>query len=84
MCIKLELAGISGHGAALFCGTGCFHRRESLWGTYLKDYRAQRGMIKAKREDKRTVNELNEASKALATCTYEKGTQWGKEVCVYV
>ncbi|XP_019456035.1 PREDICTED: cellulose synthase-like protein E6 [Lupinus angustifolius] len=76
---KLELAGICGHGAALYCGTGCFHRRESLSGTYFKDYLPNKD-TNPKREDKRTVNELNEASKALATCTFEKDTQWGKEM----
>ncbi|KAG4964292.1 hypothetical protein AAZX31_14G012800 [Glycine max] len=75
---KFELAGICGYGAALFCGTGCFHRRESLSGAYLIDYKAKWD-IKPKINDNRTINELNEASKALATCTYEEGTQWGKE-----
>ncbi|CAL0315927.1 unnamed protein product [Lupinus luteus] len=76
---KLELAGICGHGAALYCGTGCFHRRESISGTSFKDYIPNKD-TNPKREDKRTLNELNEASKALATCTFEKDTQWGKEM----
>ncbi|CAJ1971522.1 unnamed protein product [Sphenostylis stenocarpa] len=76
---KVELAGICGYGAALFCGTGCLHRRESLSGSYLRDYRVKRDM-KPKRNDNRTIDEVNEASKALATCTYEEGTQWGKEM----
>ncbi|XP_057440990.1 cellulose synthase-like protein E6 [Lotus japonicus] len=75
---ELELAGICGHGAALYCGTGCFHRRESLSGSHLRDCRAKWDM-KPKRQDHRTVNELNEASRALASCTYEQGTLWGKE-----
>ncbi|XP_061337624.1 cellulose synthase-like protein E6 [Gastrolobium bilobum] len=76
---EFELAGICGYGASLYCGTGCFHRRESLSGTSLRDYRTK-CYNKPKREDNRTVNELNEASKALVTCTYEQGTQWGKEM----
>ncbi|KAK7276975.1 hypothetical protein RIF29_18124 [Crotalaria pallida] len=77
---KLELGGICGHGAALYCGTGCFHRRESLSGTYLKDFKAKLDIKHTRKEDKRTIHELNEASKALATCTYENGTRWGKEM----
>ncbi|MED6218597.1 hypothetical protein PIB30_028031 [Stylosanthes scabra] len=82
----IELAGISGHGAALYCGTGCFHRRESLSGAHFKDYKAKLDhniMVKMNpkvEEDKRSVDELNEASKVLATCTYENGTLWGKEM----
>ncbi|XP_072078244.1 cellulose synthase-like protein E6 isoform X4 [Arachis hypogaea] len=77
----IELAGISGHGAALYCGTGCFHRRESLSGSHFRDYKAKLDhmIMNTKIEDNRTVDELNEASKLLATCTYEHGTLWGKE-----
>lgn len=68
----------------MYCGTGCLHRRESLSGTHLRDYKPKRDTKATKREDHRTVHELNEASKALATCTYEQGTQWGKEVVLFV
>ncbi|KAI8018846.1 Cellulose synthase-like protein E6 [Camellia lanceoleosa] len=35
----IELAGIDGYNAALYCGTGCFHRRESLCGLkYSENY----------------------------------------------
>ncbi|KAL4310006.1 hypothetical protein GQ457_01G007200 [Hibiscus cannabinus] len=77
---KVELHGIGGYGAALYCGTGCFHRRTSLCGSkYSEAYKGSWnwGMRK---EDKRTVYELEEASKVLATCGYENGTQWGKEM----
>ncbi|KAL9316756.1 hypothetical protein ACSQ67_017757 [Phaseolus vulgaris] len=76
---KFELAGICGYGAALFCGTGCLHRRESLSGSYPRDCRVK-WESKPKRNHNRTIDEVNEASKALATCTYEEGTQWGKEM----
>ncbi|KAK7320310.1 hypothetical protein VNO77_29671 [Canavalia gladiata] len=76
---EFELGGISGYGASLYCGTGCLHRRESLSGTYLKDYKTECD-IKLERNDNRTIEELNEGSKALTTCTYEQGTQWGKEM----
>ena len=82
--MKIEHAGIGGYGAAMFCGTGCFHRRESLGGKmYAKDYRGEWD-IEAKRNANKTINELEDASKILASCSYEKNTQWGKKVCVCV
>ena len=84
MIMKLELAGISGYDAALYSGTGCFHRRESLSGKqYSKDYRGDRD-IETKKNDQRSVHELEEASKVLANCNYEKNTQWGKEVSLLI
>jgi hypothetical protein len=80
MIMKLELAGICGYDAALYSGTGCFHRRESLsGGKYSKDYIGNKD-IETKKNDQRSVHELEEASKVLANCSYEKNTQWGKEV----
>lgn len=73
---------MGGYDAALYCGTGCFHRRESLCGkVYSKDYRAEWETETKKNADK-TSNELEEASKVLANCSYEKDTQWGKKVSV--
>lgn len=78
--MKVELASMGGIGAALYCGTGCFHRRECLYGRkYSKDYKEQWNLEAKKNVDK-TVNDLEEASKVLASCSYEKGTKWGKEV----
>ena len=82
--MKIEIAGLGGYGAAPYCGSGCFHRRESLCGkVYSKDYRRE-WSIEAKMNADKTVNELEEASKVLANCSYEKDTQWGKKVCVCV
>uniref|UniRef100_A0A7N2R8K6 Cellulose synthase-like protein E1 n=1 Tax=Quercus lobata TaxID=97700 RepID=A0A7N2R8K6_QUELO len=42
---NVELLGIGGYGAALYCGTGCLHRRESLYGkVYSKDYGGELNM----------------------------------------
>nr|XP_023881643.1 cellulose synthase-like protein E6 isoform X2 [Quercus suber]POF22855.1 cellulose synthase-like protein e6 [Quercus suber] len=77
---NVELAGIGGYGAALYCGTGCFHRRESLCGkVYSKDYRGELN-LEAKKNNDKTVNELEELSKVLANCSAEKDTQWGKNM----
>jgi hypothetical protein len=50
---------------------------------YSKEYRGEWN-IEAKKNANKTVNELEEESKVLASCSYEKDTQWGKKVCVYV
>lgn len=80
---EIELAGVGGSDAALYCGTGCFHRRISLCGQKCpEDNRNGLHSIKDKISDHRTVEELEEASKLLANCSYEDGTQWGKEVYI--
>lgn len=78
MILKVELAGLGGYDSAMYCGTACFHRRDSLSGAkYSNDYR---NITEAGNKDKRSVDELEKVSKVLAGCNYEKGTQWGKEV----
>lgn len=77
---QIELAGIDGFGGALYIGTGCFHKRVSLMGqSYSKDH----CMIDAIANDctiTKTIKEMEEASKPLINCSYEKGTLWGKEM----
>ena len=78
--MKVELAGIGGYGAALYCGTGCFHWRESHCGkVYSKDYKGELN-LEAKKNNDKTINEMEELSKAIANCSAEKDTQWGKNV----
>lgn len=68
----------------MYCGTGCFHRRESLCGkVYSKEYRGE-FETEAKKNADKTSNELEEASKVLANCSYEKDTQWGKKVSLSI
>lgn len=80
MVLKVELPGIGGYGAALYCGTGCFHCRTSLCGTKYSEEHKGLWNSETRKDDNRTVHELEEASKVLASCGFEKGTQWGKEV----
>ncbi|KAK6133039.1 hypothetical protein DH2020_033194 [Rehmannia glutinosa] len=77
--IQIELAGLDGFGGTLYIGTGCFHRRESLSGKYYENRRLEWTNVKDNTKG-RTVEELEEASKPLADCSYEKGTLWGKEM----
>ncbi|XP_059666572.1 cellulose synthase-like protein E6 [Cornus florida] len=77
---KIELAGLDGCSGAFYGGTGCFHRREGLCGRkYSKDYRAKWDNVTDTIKDV-TADKLEEASKVLANCSYETGTQWGKEM----
>ncbi|KAL0301057.1 UNVERIFIED_CONTAM: Cellulose synthase-like protein E1 [Sesamum radiatum] len=77
---KIELAGLDGFGGALYIGTGCFHRRESLIGkVYSKDHRLEFQSVEDNVKG-RTVEELEAASKPLADCRYENGTLWGEEM----
>ncbi|KAF7815987.1 cellulose synthase-like protein E6 [Senna tora] len=82
---QIEFPGISGQGlATIYCGTGCFHRRESLSGMHFKDYynNTTRCNIKpnsTQHHKIRTTEELIEASKVVSSCRYEEGSEWGKE-----
>ncbi|KAF8409748.1 hypothetical protein HHK36_005827 [Tetracentron sinense] len=59
---KVELAGVDGYNGALYCGTGCFHRRESLSGRkYSKEYREWNN--ENERQVDRTISELEETAK---------------------
>lgn len=82
MIVKIELAGIGGYDAAPYCGTGCFHRRESLSGEKYSEehYSGRSWNVEPIKNDKSRVDEMENASKVLASCGYEKDTQWGKEV----
>ncbi|CAI9760367.1 unnamed protein product [Fraxinus pennsylvanica] len=77
---KIELAGFDGYGAMPYIGTGCFHRRESLCGRkYTENCKVEWNVVKDKIKG-RTIKELEEASKLVSNCSYENGSQWGKEM----
>ncbi|KAL5574867.1 hypothetical protein UlMin_016566, partial [Ulmus minor] len=78
--VQVELAGLDSNGGPCYIGTGCFHRRESLTGKTFKEATKQDWKSKnVKTKTRESVDILEEACKALATCTYEQNTQWGKE-----
>ncbi|KAL0443267.1 UNVERIFIED_CONTAM: Cellulose synthase-like protein E6 [Sesamum latifolium] len=75
---QIELCGVDGFDGALYVGTGCFHRRESLSGKkYSGSHRIECQSVIDNIKG-RSVQELEKASKILANCSYEKGTQWGR------
>ena len=80
LVMKLEFHGLDGCGGPLYIGTGCFHRRDILCGRkFSKEYKGDWRSVKdIKREE--SVLEFEEKLKGLASSTYDKNTQWGKEV----
>ncbi|KAI6690780.1 hypothetical protein NL676_027608 [Syzygium grande] len=77
---EIELREVGGYGAALYCGTGCFHRRDSLCGRRYSQGRKPEWSCEARRDE--PVEQLEQGSKLVADCSYEKGSQWGKEAGV--
>ncbi|KAI3841402.1 hypothetical protein MKX03_000029 [Papaver bracteatum] len=78
---SVEMTGIDGFGGSLYCGTGCFHRRETICGRkFTKDYRYKWNTETDPIKAKGSITELEQASKVLADYTYEENTQWGNEM----
>ncbi|XP_006857764.3 cellulose synthase-like protein E6 [Amborella trichopoda] len=76
----VDFPGMDGLGGTLYVGSGCFHRRSILGGKMLNEEFKEElsGGNWSKSEEKAKI--LEERGKDLATCTYELGTEWGKEV----
>ncbi|KAH7837625.1 hypothetical protein Vadar_015978 [Vaccinium darrowii] len=78
--MEVELRGLDGNGGPLYIGTGCFHRRDTLCGKkYEKDCKIEWWTENDKRAEEST-KVLEETCKTLASCSYEKNTEWGKEM----
>lgn len=77
MCLgcgkKVEFNGLDGNGGTLYVGTGCFHRRDVICG---------RKYGEEEEDEYEEIQEISEPEmiKALASCTYDENSQWGKEV----
>ncbi|MCL7034145.1 hypothetical protein MKW94_000957 [Papaver nudicaule] len=65
---------------ALYIGTGCFHRRETLLGRKYSKENPLKIDTSARKLCKGSVEELEDKSKALASCTYQENTEWGNEM----
>lgn len=84
--MKVEFHGLDGLGGPFYIGTGCFHRREILCGRkfndqYKNDWKEYMNIDHMKEG---SLHELEEKSKALASCTYEENTLWGKKVTFFL
>ncbi|XP_058762560.1 cellulose synthase-like protein E1 [Vicia villosa] len=77
---NVEYRGADGCGGPMYIGTGCFHMRETLCG--MKFYDEYRHKWKSEDDLFKETNlqEIEEKSKDLASCSYEENTQWGKEM----
>ena len=69
----MEFNGLDGNGGPLYIGTGCFHRRDVICG---RKY----GEVEVEEEEESEYISETEMIKALASCTYEENSQWGKQV----
>ncbi|XVE62577.1 hypothetical protein DITRI_Ditri06bG0129400 [Diplodiscus trichospermus] len=79
--MEVEFAGFDGNGGPAHTGTGCFHRREILCGMkHNKELKVECRAMKNERTIKESASVLEANCKALASCTYEENTQWGKEL----
>jgi hypothetical protein len=79
--MKVEFHGMDGYGGPPYVGTGCFHRRDTLCGRkFSKGYKGDWSTSANERMREESVHELEEKLKGLASCTYDKNTQWGQEV----
>ncbi|KAG8365161.1 hypothetical protein BUALT_Bualt18G0075500 [Buddleja alternifolia] len=77
---EVELHGLDGYGGPLYIGTGCFHRRDTLCGRkFIKGSKFQWKENSVPKTGE-SIAELEERIKELASCTFEKNTQWGNEM----
>ncbi|KAF5176253.1 Cellulose synthase-like protein e6, partial [Thalictrum thalictroides] len=77
---EVDFPGLDSCGGVPYIGTGCFHRREALCGRKYGekfDFEYEESVPNRVQEG---VTELEETTKILADCTFEEGTQWGKEM----
>ncbi|GAB4845931.1 glycosyltransferase 2 [Ancistrocladus abbreviatus] len=77
--MQLEFHGLDGFGGPVYIGTGCFHRRDTLCGRKFSKDCGLDWMGQNDRKFEGSLQELEEEAKALASCTYELNSQWGKE-----
>lgn len=80
MYVKVEFHGADGYGGPLYIGTGCFHKRDTLCGMKFSDQYRNNWNNEDYLFKEANLQELEENSKGLASCSYEENTLWGKKV----
>ncbi|KAL9316753.1 hypothetical protein ACSQ67_017754 [Phaseolus vulgaris] len=79
--VQVELHGFDGFGGPLFIGTCCYLRRDALWWKkFSREYKNDWNDENENEVTEVNLHELEEESKALANCSYEKNTLWGKKI----
>ncbi|KAK0602130.1 hypothetical protein LWI29_030617 [Acer saccharum] len=76
---EVEFHGLDGNGGPPYIGTGCFHRRDTLYGRKFDKECTSKWYKENDPESEESLHELEAKLKVLASCTYEENTQWGKE-----
>ncbi|KAG8657788.1 hypothetical protein MANES_03G090316v8 [Manihot esculenta] len=77
---NVELHGMDGLGGPLYIGTCCFHRRDVLCGRKFTKGCKFQWKIDDDNKGRKSIQELEEETKPLASCTYEQNTEWGNEM----
>lgn len=81
----MDFSGLDGLGGPLYIGTGCFHRRDTLCGRVFSKNQAKSEFWRKGNDHRHleeTANDIEERLRDLASCTFEKDTQWGNEVVI--
>ncbi|WOG91926.1 hypothetical protein DCAR_0311181 [Daucus carota subsp. sativus] len=81
--MEVDFHGMDGFGGSMYIGTGCFHRRDTLCGRVFSKSQRDRGFWRKGNDNQyfiETAYDLEERLKDLASCTFEKDTQWGTEM----
>ena len=79
--LKVELHGADGFGGPIFIGTCCYLRRDAFYRKkFSREYKNDWNDGNENEVTEVNLHELEEESKALANCSYEKNTLWGKKV----
>ncbi|KAJ1410808.1 Nucleotide-diphospho-sugar transferase [Sesbania bispinosa] len=78
--MEVELHGADGYGGPLHIGTCSFHRRDALCGKIFNGLYKNTWSDEKDHSMEANLHKLEAKSKALARCTYEENTLWGKEV----
>ncbi|KAL4562944.1 hypothetical protein LXL04_026975 [Taraxacum kok-saghyz] len=76
----VELGSLDSYGGCPYIGSGCFHRRDTLCGRiYSVDSRIN-WETENHKQNTESIDVLEKECKILASCSYERNTQWGKEM----
>ncbi|WCJ33115.1 cellulose synthase like E1 [Euphorbia peplus] len=77
---NVEFHGLDGFGGPMYIGSGCFHRRDILYGKKHGESSKFEWPRENDHKGRKSIQELEEEAKPLASCTYEKNTEWGNEM----
>ncbi|XP_065862702.1 cellulose synthase-like protein E1 [Euphorbia lathyris] len=77
---NVEFHGLDGVGGPMYIGSGCFHRRDILYGKKYGDNSKLEWRRQNDHKREESLQELEAVAKPLASCTCEQNTEWGNEM----